>query len=104
MAALPPLMPTVEWLSAHEEERMKKLVDHAFDDHPRDDPERACLAWSVALIDDCEECQGLRVELTVEEAGGPGTGLVGHLSPPTARRLRAALAAALREVGERTEA
>jgi hypothetical protein len=38
--------------------------------------------------------------LTVEEAGQPGTGLVAHLSPATARRLRAALATALREIGE----
>jgi hypothetical protein len=42
----------------------------------------------------------LRVVLTVEEAGRAGLGLVAHLAPPTARRLRAALAAALREIGE----
>jgi len=79
---------------------MKKLADYGVDDHPADDPERARLAWSVALQDDCEECGDLRVELTVEEAGRPGSGLVGHLSPTTARRLRAALATALRELGE----
>ncbi|HEX9530929.1 MAG TPA: hypothetical protein VF954_07315 [Acidimicrobiales bacterium] len=79
---------------------MKKLADHGFDDHPEDDPERARLAWAVVAIDDCEECEDLRVELTVEEAGRPGTGLVGHLSPASARRLRAALATALREIGE----
>lgn len=79
---------------------MKKLADYGVDDHPPDDPERARLAWTVALRDDCEECGDLRVELTVEEAGRPGTGLVGHLAPPTARRLRAALATALREMGE----
>ena len=82
---------------------MKKLSDYGLDDHPADDPERAQLAWAVALMDDCEECAGLRVELTLEEAGRPGAGLVGHLAPPTARRLRAALARALRELGEATD-
>ena len=79
---------------------MKKSIDYAFDDHPEDDEERPRVAWSVAVLDDCEGCEDLRVELVVEEEGGSGTGLVGHLSPATARRLRAALAAALREVGE----
>lgn len=79
---------------------MKKLADYGVDDHPAGDPERAQLAWAVALLDDCDECGDLRVELTVEEAGRPGSGLVGHLSPATARRLRAALATALRELGE----
>ena len=78
----------------------EKLADHSFDDHPADDPERARLAWAVAALDDCEGCDDLRVELTVEEVGRPGTGLVGHLAPASARRLRAALATALRELGE----
>jgi hypothetical protein len=38
--------------------------------------------------------------MTFEENGHPGTGLVGHLSPDSARRLRAVLANALREIGE----
>lgn len=79
---------------------MRKLADYGDDDHPSDDPERTQLAWTVALLDDCEECHDLRVELTLEEAGRPGTGLAAHLSPTTARRLRAALATALRELGE----
>jgi len=79
---------------------MKKQADYGFDDHPEDDPERARLAWAVAILDDCDECGDLRVELTVEEAGRPGTGLVGHLAPDSARRLRAALATALRDLGE----
>lgn len=82
---------------------MKKLADYGVDDHPPDDPERAQTAWAVALRDDCDECDDLRVELTVEEAGRPGTGLVAHLAPTTARRLRAALATALREMGEPPE-
>ena len=79
---------------------MKKLADYGVDDHPADDAERARLAWTVAVLDDCDECGDLRVELTVEEAGSPGSGLVGHLSPSTARRLRAALSIALRDLGE----
>ena len=79
---------------------MKKLADYGRDDHPVDDPERAQVAWAVAAFDDCDECGDLRVELTVEEAGRPGTGLVAHLAPASARQLRAALATALKEMGE----
>jgi hypothetical protein len=80
---------------------VKKLADHGIDDHPADDSERARLVWAVAALDDCEWCDDVRVELTLEEEGQPGTGLVGHLSPATARRLRAALGTALREMGEK---
>jgi hypothetical protein len=79
---------------------MKKLADYGLDDHPEGDPERAKTAWAVVAMDDCDECGDLRVELTVEEAGKPGAGVVAHLAPATARRLRAALAQALRELGE----
>ena len=79
---------------------MKKLADYGRDDHPADDPERAQLAWVVAAFDDCEVCDDLRVELTVEEVGRPGAGLVAHLSPATARRLIRALTTALAEIGE----
>jgi hypothetical protein len=79
---------------------VKKLADYGADDHPPDDPERAQAAWAVALLDDCEECGDLRVELTLEEAGAAGRGVVAHLAPETARRLRAALATALMEMGE----
>jgi hypothetical protein len=79
---------------------MKKLADYGTDDHPDGDPERVQITWIVAVLDDCEECEDPRIELTVEEAGRQGTGLVGHLSPATTRRLRAALATALREIGE----
>ena len=79
---------------------MKKLADYGADDHPPDDPERAQAAWSVVLLDDCEGCEDLRVEVTLEESGQPGRGVVAHLAPATARRLRAALATALNEMGE----
>ena len=79
---------------------MKKLADYGTDDHPADDPERVQISWIVAVLDDCEECEDPRVELTVEEVGKNGQGLVGHLSPDSARKLRAALATGLRELGE----
>ncbi len=79
---------------------MKKLADYGTDDHPAGDPERAQAAWAVALLDDCETCGDLRVELTLEEVGQAGRGVVGHLGPATARRLCRALATALREMGE----
>ena len=79
---------------------MKKLADYGRDDHPDDDPERAQVSWAVAALDDCEECVDPRIELTLEEVGRPGAGVVAHLAPDTARRLRAALRAALREIGE----
>lgn len=79
---------------------MKKLADYGVDDHPPGDPERVQITWIVAALDDCLECEDPRVELTVEEVGNQGGGLVGHLSPDSARRLRAALALALREMGE----
>jgi hypothetical protein len=79
---------------------MKKLADYGTDDHPADDPERAQVNWIVAVLDDCDECGDVRVEITFEEAGRPGTGLVGHFSPDGARKLRATIANGLREIGE----
>ena len=79
---------------------MKQSIDYGRDDHPSDDPERAQLAWSVAVLDDCEECNDLRVEVVLEDVGRPGEGMVAHLSPSTARQLRRGLAKALREIGE----
>jgi hypothetical protein len=37
--------------------------------------------------------------ITLEEVGGAGTGVVAHLSPSKARRLRTAITDALREIG-----
>jgi hypothetical protein len=51
-----------------------------------------------------QECEDPRIQLTVEEVGRQGTGLVGHLTPATTRKLRAALATALREIGEPVDA
>ena len=79
---------------------MKKSIDFAFDDHPDDDDEKARVAWAVAAVDDCDGCADLRIEVTLEDAGAHGTGVTAHLAPETARRVRTALAAALREIGE----
>jgi hypothetical protein len=79
---------------------MKKQIDYGRDDHPEDDPERQQQAWAIAILDDCDECGDLRVELTVEEVGRAGYGQVAHLSIETTRRIRAALANALKELGQ----
>jgi hypothetical protein len=78
---------------------MKKSIEFAFDDHP-DGDERPPTAWVVSITDDCDACADLRVEILFEERGGAGTGIAAHLAPATARRLRAALASALTDLGE----
>lgn len=82
---------------------MKKSIDFALDDHPGDDEERPATAWALAVVDDCDGCEDVRVELTLEEVGQSGMGVVAHMAPSTARRLRAAIATALREIGEDTD-
>jgi hypothetical protein len=81
---------------------VRRSIDDALDDHPPDDDERPPVSWAVALTDDCDACgEGqLRVVLTLEESGRAGLGLVAHLAPDTARRMRAAISTALREIGE----
>ena len=61
-----------------------------------DDAQR--LAWAVAISDDYDDLEPRGV-LTVEEVGRPGEGLIAHLTPEHARRLRIALRDALREIG-----
>ena len=79
---------------------MRRSIDDHLDDHPAGDDERPPASWAVGISDDCEACDDIRVVLTLEEAGAAGAGLVAHLAPDTARRLRVALRDALREVGE----
>ena len=57
------------------------------------------ISWAVAISDDYEDAEP-RVVLTMEEVGNPGAGLIAHLSPAIARRLRVAVRDALREIGE----
>lgn len=78
----------------------------SIDDYPfteQDVPEGADdamrISWAVAICDDYDDTEP-RVVLTVEEVGRAGQGLVAHLTPEHARRLRIALRDALREIGE----
>jgi hypothetical protein len=55
--------------------------------------------WAVSICDDYDDAEP-RIQLLAEEVGAAGTGLVAHLDPERARRLRLALRSALRELGE----
>lgn len=81
----------------------RSIDDHPFDSSldpvVADDPDLAPVSWAIAIADDYDDA-GVRVVLTVDEMGKPGAGLVAHLLPTEARRIRAALRDALREVGE----
>jgi hypothetical protein len=79
----------------------------SIDDHPAGpgdlppglEDELTPVSWAIAISDDYDDAEP-RIVLTVEEVGRAGQGLVTHLSPAIARRLRAALRDALREIGE----
>lgn len=80
----------------------------SIDDHPfdplvdptvADDPDLSPVSWAVAVSDDYDDSEP-RVVLTVDEIGRPGEGMVAHLLPAEARRVRMAIRDALREVGE----
>jgi len=58
------------------------------------------LSWTVAVSDDYDDAEP-RIQLTVEPLGSAGEGLVVHLNPTNARRLRHAIADALHEIGEK---
>ncbi len=79
----------------------RSIDDYPFTaaDMPPSDDELQQLAWAVAISDDYDDAEP-RVVLTVEEVGAPGEGLIAHLNGEHARRLRAALRDALREIGE----
>jgi hypothetical protein len=80
----------------------RSIDDHpaALDDlPPGDDGEFQRVSWAVAVSDDYDDAEP-RVVLTVEEVGRAGTGLIAHLTPDLARRLRLALRDGLRELGE----
>jgi hypothetical protein len=69
------------------------------DDIPPGVDEAIAMTWAVAISDDYDD-DAARVVLTVEAIGQSGAGLVTHLKPASARRLRIALRDALREIGE----
>lgn len=78
---------------------VKKLIAQGLDSHPPDDEEKIPTAWTVAVLDDCDGCADLRVELILEEVGRAGYGQTAHLSPDAVRQLRVALDRALGEIG-----
>ncbi len=78
----------------------RSIDDDQIDVPPTDDADDlAPVNWAVSICDDYDDAE-VRVQLTVEEVGAAGTGLVAHLSPAQARRLRLALRSALKELGQ----
>ena len=79
----------------------RSIDDQPFDesDLPPGADDAARLSWAVAISDDYDDADP-RLVLTVEEVGRAGEGLVFHLAPAHARRLRTALRDGLREIGE----
>ncbi len=79
----------------------RSIDDYPFSeaDRPVGDEDAARLSWAIAISDDYDDAEP-RVVLTLEEVGLPGEGLVAHLPPHLARRLRGAIHDALREIGE----
>ena len=79
----------------------RSIDDYPFSaaDLPEGADDAMLVSWAVAICDDYDDAEP-RVVLTVEEVGKPGEGLIAHLTPDHARRLRVALRDALREIGE----
>lgn len=78
----------------------RSIDDDQIDIPPTDDADDlAPVNWAVSICDDYDDAE-VRVQLTVEEVGAAGTGLVAHLTPAQARRLRLALRSALKELGQ----
>ncbi len=79
----------------------RSIDDHPFtpEEMPASDDDLQRISWAVAISDDYDDGEP-RVVLTVEEVGAAGAGLIAHLPPAIARRLRVALRDALREIGE----
>ncbi|MCE2854251.1 MAG: hypothetical protein LW606_00960 [Ilumatobacteraceae bacterium] len=83
---------------------MRRSIDDLplmIDDLPEGLDDATPVSWGIAVCDDYDDATP-RVVLTVEEIGDAGAGLVAHLKPDHARRLRGALHDALREIGEDT--
>lgn len=82
---------------------MKRSIDDypaTSDDIPPGwEDDLAPVSWAIQLSDDYDDAAP-RVVLTVEEVGRPAEGLVTHLIPAHARRLRSAIRDALSEIGE----
>lgn len=80
----------------------RSIDDYPFDpdDYPDswEEDDLTAISWAVAISDDYDDAEP-RVVLTVEEVGQAGRGLVAHLTPEIARRLRVALRDAMHEIG-----
>ncbi len=78
----------------------RSIDDDQIDVPPTDDADDlAPVNWAVSICDDYDDAE-VRGQLTVEEVGAAGTGMVAHLTPAQARRLRLALRSALKELGQ----
>ena len=81
----------------------RSIDDHPFDPTAdpvvADDPDLTPVSWAIAIADDYDDAEP-RIVLTVDEMGKPGEGLVAHLLPAEARRIRLALRDALKQIGE----
>jgi hypothetical protein len=86
---------------------MKRSIDDypatADDIPPGWEEDLAPVSWAIQISDDYDDAEP-RVVLTVEEVGRPAEGLVIHLTPNLARRLRSAISDGLAEIGERPDA
>ena len=80
--------------------RSVDVVQLDLNDLPPGLDDAAPVAWTVAVSDDYDDAEP-RVQLTLEPLGAAGEGLIAHLSPNSARRLRTALEDALKEIGEK---
>ena len=81
---------------------MRRSIDdepQAAEDIPPGVDDAVAMSWAVAISDDYDDAEP-RVVLTVEEIGRAGAGVIAHLKPASARRLRIAVRDALRELGE----
>jgi len=98
-----PLSKTIHEKPVQTAPMRRSIDDYSFQtsDYPPDYEldELTPISWAVGLSDDYADAEP-RVILTLEEVGRPAQGLVGHLSPDIARRLRAAISDALDEIGE----
>jgi hypothetical protein len=82
---------------------MKRSIDDypatAADIPPGWEDDLAPVSWAIQISDDYDDAEP-RVVLTVEEVGRPAEGLMTHLAPEQARRVRLAIRDALQEIGE----
>jgi hypothetical protein len=78
---------------------IKKLCDYSRDENPEGISRRAQLASAVAILDDRDTFDDLRIEFTREEVGRAGNGQVAYLSSASARQMVDALTTALKGLG-----